>query len=37
MGKTPMSAATHDHEQALRMEAGFLVGSAGTVLDEAMQ
>jgi len=37
MGKTPMSAATHGHEQALRMEAGFLVGSTGTVLDEAMQ
>ncbi len=37
MGKTPMSAATHGHEQALRMEAGFLVGSTSTVLDEAMQ
>jgi hypothetical protein len=32
-----MSAATNGHEQALRMEAGFVVGSTGTALDEAMQ
>jgi hypothetical protein len=37
MGKTRMSAATHGHEQALRMEAGFFVGSTATVLEEAVQ
>jgi hypothetical protein len=35
MGKTRMSAAAR--EQALRMEAGFFVGSTDTFLDKAMQ
>lgn len=35
MGKTRMSTAAH--EQALRMEAGFSVGSTDTFLDKAMQ
>ncbi len=35
MYKTRMSAAAH--EQALRMEAGFFVGSTDTFLDKAMQ
>jgi len=35
MGKTRMSAAAR--EQALRMGAGFFVGSTDTFLDKAMQ